>query len=236
MKYAFAIIEDEETDYETLKGILIRYAAQCNDTLEVFRFSSFESFLFQQKERKYDLIFMDIMMNGINGLDGARKLRENGDDTALVFVTTMSRMAAMGYEVDALDFIIKPIEYPSFSLKMNRIMRKIKKENDRKITIKKKDGFLTIDEKDIIYVEVRNHLLVYHTVNGYHSTYGSMKNAVSQLSKSNFFKCNSCYLVNMSYVTGIKGYSLFVRGEELLISHPQKPKFLKAYQTYIQGE
>lgn len=54
------------------------------------------------------------------------------------------------------------------------------------------------------------------------------------LSDKMFFKCNSCYLVNMSYINGIKGYSLFINGEELLISHPQKPKFLKAYQSFVQ--
>ena len=175
-------------------------------------------------------------MKGINGLDGAKKLRELGDDTSLIFVTTMARMASMGYEVDALDFMIKPIEYPSFALKMNRIMKKIKKASLKKITIKNKDEVITLDEKDIIYVEIKDHILIYHTLDKNYRTYGSMKNATSLLSEKIFFKCNSCYLVNMSYVEGIKGYSLFVNGEELLISHPQKPKFLKAYQSFIQGD
>lgn len=236
MKYTFAIIEDEEQDYKTLNDFLVKYSKENGYIFEVFHFVSFESFLFHRLEKKYDLIFMDIMMSGINGLDGAKKLRELGDNTSLIFVTTMARMASMGYEVDALDFMIKPIEYPSFALKLNRIMNKIKKASSKKITIKNKDEIITIDEKDIIYVEIKDHILIYHTTNKNYRTYGSMKNATSLLSKTIFFKCNSCYLVNMSYVTGIKGYSLFVNGEELLISHPQKPKFLKAFQAFIQGD
>ena len=236
MKYTFAIVEDEESDYKILEDFLTKYGLDTKCTFELFHFASFESFLFLRQEKKYDLIFMDIMMKGINGLDGAKKLRELGDDTSLIFVTTMARMASMGYEVDALDFMIKPIEYPSFALKMNRIMKKIKKISSKKITIKNKDEVIALDEKDIIYVEIKDHILIYHTLDKNYRTYGSMKNATSLLSEKIFFKCNSCYLVNMSYVEGIKGYSLFVNGEELLISHPQKPKFLKAYQSFIQGD
>lgn len=234
MKYNFAIVEDEESDYKSIIDFLEKHSKDSDYSFEAFHFSSFESFLFARKDRKYDLIFMDIMMNGINGFDGAKKLRELQDDTPLVFVTTVARMASNGYEVDALSFMIKPLEYPSFALKMNRIISKIRKTSSQKITIKNKDEIVTIDEKDIIYVEVKDHVLIYHTANETYRTYGSMKNAMTVLSDKMFFKCNSCYLVNMSYINGIKGYSLFINGEELLISHPQKPKFLKAYQSFVQ--
>ena len=234
MIYKFAIIEDDENDYLKLKEYLNRYSKEKNHSFEIDWYKSIDSFFFNNA-KIYSLIFMDIMMPGMNGLDGAKELRKRNDNTPLVFVTTMARMACMGYEVDALDFIIKPLEYPSFYLKMERVLRKIKNIDSKRITIKSKNEIITLNENDILYVEVKDHTLIYHTTDKDYSVYGSMRNAVSLLSEKLFYKCNSCYLVNFSKIDCIKGYSVFINGNELLISHPQKSKFIKAFQIYIEG-
>lgn len=231
-----AIVEDDEKDALSLGDCLKRYANEKNLCIEISRFKTADAFLFDYK-KNFDLIFMDIMMPGTNGMESAKRLREIDQDTILIFVTTIARMAIQGYEVGALDFVIKPIEYPSFSLKLDRAFSKIKKDSGKTIAIKTKDGFETVKEDDIIFVEVSNHKVIYHLLSKNIETYSSLKSVQVELSDKKFYKTNNCYLVNMAYITKVDGYDLILNDKiNLPISHPKRAEFIKTYHRFIMGE
>lgn len=234
--HKIAIVEDDDKDAKVLTDFLDCYSKENNIPLDVSRFKNADSFLFDY-QKKYDIIFMDIMMPGTNGMESARKLREVDNDTILIFVTTVARMAIHGYEVGALDFVLKPLEYPSFSLKLSRAFSKIKKTNSKVISLKTTDGLQTINEADILYVEVCNHILIYHLLDKDIEMYGSLKRAQEELSSRDFFKTNNCFLVNMNYVTRIDGYELTLNDKiNLAISHPKRSEFVKAYHSFLTGD
>ena len=87
--------------------------------------------------------------------------------------------------------------------------------------------------KDIYYVEVNNHSLIYHTANGNIISSGTLKQALNELGKYHFAQCNNCYLVNLAYVMEVNGYEVMVKGENLLISHPRKKAFLQELSRYL---
>ncbi len=80
-----------------------------------------------------DLVFMDIDLPGINGMEAAEMLRESDTTTPLIFVTNLAQYAVRGYQVDALDFMVKPIAYGDFSMRMDRAMRAVKKNAGRTV-------------------------------------------------------------------------------------------------------
>lgn len=231
-----AIVEDDENDASILKGFLERYSKEKNIFFDIERFKTADAFLFNY-QNKFDVIFMDIMMPGTNGMDSARKLREIDEDTILIFVTTIARMAIQGYEVGAMDFILKPLEFPSFSMKMDRAFSKVSAISQNTIPIKTKEGIVTLKEEEVYYVEVSNHKLIYHRKDKRVETYGSLKAAQDLLSKKLFYKINNCFLVNMSHISKIDKYELYLDNDEsLAISHPKRAEFIKAYQRFLIGE
>ena len=230
-----AIVEDEESEYLSIKGQLDKFTEECGGKykFECVHFCDAVVFL-QNYKPVYDIIFMDIALPGMNGFNASKKLREIDPSVLLIFVTNMSRFAVSGYEVGAFDFVVKPVKYGAFRLKLLRALQNLEANGDKKITIPSPEGMRVIPISTIKYVEVMNHDLIYHTKNGDVKSYGSLKKAESMLPSNGFARCNSCYLVNLKYVTGVKDYSVFVAGEEIAISHAKKKDFLGAIAEYLE--
>ena len=104
----------------------------------------------------YQIVFMDIMMPMLDGMQAARLLRQKDNKVALVFVTTMRQYAVQGYEVDACDFLVKPVTYPEFALKFTRILTKVPQpDTGREVFLKTENSFVRLSSRDILYVESR---------------------------------------------------------------------------------
>lgn len=182
----------------------------------------------------FDIVFMDIELPDGNGMDVVRRLRENGNDAAVVFVTNLARYAVGGYEVDAVDFIVKPVNYVTFKPKFKRILQKLKRGGGTRIEIKDKQGVRYIYSDDVEYIEVMNHTLVYH-LNGGQTVKctGILKNVTDLLRDEPFALCNRCFAVNLKYVRGFDNASVKVGDGELAISQPKRKEFLRAVTLYF---
>ncbi len=227
-----AIVEDEQAEAQVLSENLLRYGTENNIEFEFTYFKNAVIFLSGYKPI-YDIVFMDIEMPHLNGMEAAAKFREIDDVTMLIFVTNVAHMAAHGYEVDAFDYIIKPVNYSSLSLKLGRVCRRLGSINDKKIILSSAGTRICLSANDITYVEVADHKLIYHTQEESYESYGTMKKAIEQLGNDNFSLCNNCYLVNLRYVKKIEKYTAFVGNDELMISHPRKKSFMDALNKYI---
>ena len=106
--YKFAIVEDNEAAAEKLAGFLERYANENNEVFEIIKFHDALDFL-DGYRTVYDAVFMDIEMPGIDGMEAAHRLRRLDQKVILVFVTNMASYAVKGYEVNATDYIVKPV-------------------------------------------------------------------------------------------------------------------------------
>ena len=229
-----AIVEDDKGASEKLKELLDQFGREKGEDFQYFVFTSAEVFLTNYKAF-YDVVFMDIELPGLNGMEAARKLRALDKDVVLVFVTNMAQFAVGGYEVGAFDFILKPITYARFYLKFVRIMQKIRTSDETQIVIKGKQFTRCVSASTIKYVEVQNHALIYHTTDGDIIGGGSMKEAARLLADKNFALCNQSYLVNLKYVREFSKTSVLVGEDWLLISRPKKQEFMNAVQSYLNG-
>ncbi len=120
-----AIVEDEADERNKLSGFLKRYSEENHVDFRVSEFGDAEEFL-TGYSAAYDMVFMDIQMPFMDGMTAAERLRKVDPSVVLVFVTNMSNLAVRGYSVDASDFVVKPVTYPSFSAMMTKSIRSVR--------------------------------------------------------------------------------------------------------------
>ena len=217
--HLIALIEDSPAEAELIQEYCKRFSAENSVNIDVKWFPKGETFL-RDYQPIYDLVLMDINLPALNGMDTAARLRRLDSSVALIFITSMARYAIRGYEVEAMDFLLKPVSYPMFSARIQRALRKSSQEQPQTLLINMSDGVYRIASTRIKYVEVTDHYLVYHTTEGNLNTYGKLKDVEEKLDKTQFIRCNRCYLVNLAYVRAIRGNTLVVDGDELQISRP----------------
>ena len=229
-----AIVEDDIKEQERISSYIDKLEEEMQTKMLVKIFSNGEKILFDFNYGSYDLIFMDIELSSkINGIETCREIRKIDDQVMLIFITSLAQYAIEGYKVNASDYIVKPINYENFSKHVGNVIEKIKSKNLDKIIITS-DGVKIVQLiKDICYVEVNNHQLIFHTTKEEIKSYGALKDIKETLFKHGFSLCNSCFLVNLDYVEKIDGYNVYVNGEELLISHPKRKTFLKELNLHL---
>lgn len=234
-----AIVDDEKSIAEALKLLLASYAKERGIEINADWFSDPVQFLTQYTNR-YDLVLLDIDMPGMNGMDAARKLREVDDTVSLIFVTNMRQYAINGYEVNADDFMVKPVSYFDLAIKLDRIRKKDLRQDRDVVSVKDEGVVKFIAVKTIRYVEVLKHRLIYHTTERDFEVRGTLKKLEPLLIKNHFSKCNNYCLVNLRYVVGINGFSVFVsygknsdKTDEVAISHPRKKEFVIELNRYL---
>lgn len=227
-----AIVEDEEKAYKTLEGYLLQFAKENDIRFEISYFP--DSYSYLEEEQVYDLILLDIEMPGMNGMELAKKIRQKDENTVLIFITNMIQYAIKGYEVNALDYVLKPINYSRFTSLMKRTMRLLDRNMNDELVLKTTGGMAKIYLSSIYYLEISDHLLIYHTQQGDFEVWQSLSGAEEMLPKDSFVRCNHSTIVNLKYVEGTDKDVILMKGDKKIsISHSKKKTFLTALNTYL---
>ena len=169
----------------------------------------------------------------MNGLDVARKIRMKDPFVTIIFITSLRQYVLRGYEVNALDYIIKPIDYSSFMIKIQKAIDISSKFTERKVKFKVGLEYRVLDIMDILYIEVIGSDLQVVTSTGSFKTKGPLYVVAEQLGDTHFAMCNSCYLVNMNYVEKFDRENLTVAGHDLLFSRSKRKEFLEKLDSYL---
>lgn len=229
-----AVVDDELKERNILIQYFRKLQSELREEVEVYAFSSGDELL-KDYDSSYDLICLDIDMKGKDGIRTAKEIRKKDEGVVIIFITNMAQMAIRGYEVQALDFVLKPVNYYSFAMKMKTALNIISNKKSKSIIISTSDGIYKISTNDLLYIEVKGHYLYYHTLAGVFCQKAAMKDLEDKLSGLSFKRCNNCYLVNLKYVDCVRKDDLKIREEWLKISRPRKKEFLKALANYMGG-
>ena len=232
--YHIAIVEDEKEFREQLKEYLQQYGVENQIEFQITEFADGAEIV-ENYKNEYDVILLDIEMPKLNGMDAAELIREKDEDVILMFITNMAQYAIHGYSVGALDFVMKPITYYTFSMKMKRALKRAQKKEQKPLILNLSDGIKTLEIKQIYYVEVQNRMLHYHTDEGEIIVRGTLQSAENILKPYPFAKCNHWYLVNLMHVTAVRKNTAIVGPYELEISRRNRGAFLEALAEYMGG-
>lgn len=230
-----AIVEDNPKFLHQIQSYLERFQSESDNRFDMEAFSDGESFLATNYSR-FDVVFLDIILPGKNGMEIAQTIRKTDNHQVLVFITNMVQYAVKGYSVNALDYILKPITYPSFSLTLQKVVSALQQLTDYKITITMPDGIRRLPASSIYYLEINKHNLTFCTTEGTFTIRGSLKKLEEALSGKGFAKCNKCYLVNLRHVTAVTKTDVTINGTPLQMSRRSYPIFIEALTSYIGKE
>lgn len=232
MAIRVAIVEDERQASDLLKEYILRFEKENAVAFSVTQYADAVGLL-EQYTPVFDIIFMDIQMPYMNGMDAARRLRILDQKVLLIFTTSLAQYAVEGYDVDALSYLVKPYGYFEFSMKLSKAMQRVPKVASDIIVLNTKAGSVRLSASEILYVGIRGHKTDYHTASGIYSHYSTLKIVEEKLPRETFARCNSCYLVNLFYVRRIEENTCVLSdGTALSVSHPKKQQFLSAWNAY----
>ena len=228
------IVEDDlQTRRQTL-SFFRRYQAKTGIDIDIEEFSDGVD-LVENYRPRYDIIFLDIEMRQMNGMAAAERIRRVDQNVLLVFLTNMSSYAVQSYAVQASDYILKPLTYDVFEMKLRELVRRVDAGRVHDFVITENDGMYRFSTDRLLYVEVRNHRLIYHLDGRDIETWGSLKAAEDQLNTKGFARCNNCYLVNLRHVQRVDGNDVLVGNVRLQISRNKRKDFLRAISEYLGG-
>ena len=229
-----AIVDDEQIERNKLQEYIKKFSEETGTTLDIYSFSSGDQLL-QDYRLVYDIIMFDIEMSGTNGMDTAKQIRKIDKRVTILFITNLAQYAIEGYDVEAIDYILKPVTYLDFAMKMRRAFRKVSQKEDNTILVETVEGVKTFRLSEIYYLEVLAHYLIYHTKSGDFKLRGSLKDAEAQMIPYNFFRIHKCYIVNFKYITAVKSKEIIIDDIPLPLGRAYKETFMQEYMRYIKG-
>lgn len=230
-KISIAVCDDEKVFREQIQEMIAQYLQAHDIAYEITLFEDGTYLYENQVADRYDIFFLDIQMNEINGMDLAWKLREQNQSAEIVFITVMKEYAFEGYEVEAFRYILKN----DIKQLLPSCLESYLKKRGRKKKIKGTftDGSEELDYDDLIYVESQLRTLCFYTKEGELYQKRKLSDLEKELGDSKeFVRCHQSFLINLGYVKMIKNYVAYLKND---IQIPiAKPKFRDVKQKYLE--
>ena len=227
-----AIVEDEQLYADQLAEYMDRFMKETGEQIRLTFFRDGEDIAVSYTP-EYDIILMDIQMQFMDGMTAAEKIRALDRKVIIMFITNMMQYAIRGYQVDALDYVVKPVSYFSFAQKLQRAINRLPKDDVHAVTVNSAAGVYRIIAEDIYYIESEGHNLIFHTKGGDYRERGKMQEREEELAPVGFFRSNKGYLVNLDAVDGVQDGCCLVHGQKLLIARARKNEFLTALAQHM---
>ncbi len=198
-----ALVEDDENYRREFVDYLHQYEKESGQSFRISVFTDGDE-ITESYKADYDLILMDIAMEFMDGMTAAEEIRKLDSEVVIIFITNMPQYVMKGYSVDALDFVLKPVNYYAFTQRIERAISRMDNRKKSYLFVPIKSGIQKLDVSRLLYVEVQDHNLVYHTKDEQILTRGTLSDVEQKLDPHQFFRCNKCYLVNLEYVDRIQ--------------------------------
>lgn len=232
-----SIIDDEKIQTELLQKYVKSWADNKNITVVTEIFYNADSFEFTwSMNKKYNILLLDIQMYGQNGIELAKKIRLKDDMINIIFVTGLTDYIADGYDVSAINYLVKPIKEDKLHECLNKACLKIPKE-EKAIIINEDGQAYKIKVSDIVFIEAFAHSIEINTFNEKYTTRKNISIMEKELDSNMFIRCHRSYIVGLRYIKKIGNVQLETdNGKAIPISRRQYAKTNMAFIKYFRGD
>lgn len=234
MHLTIAICDDNPGDISILKNFIEDYKTMRQVCMDIDTFSSGEEFLSGLKQKNYDIIFMDIYMTGMSGIETVRTIRNSSPASSSVIFTSTSREHAIeAFGVNAAHYLLKPLTYDAVEEALERCILKFDGHLSKQITLKCSQGDITIPLDNILYIEVFNKVCTIHTAKRSFQTYMTL-NSIFELLDDSFMKAQRSFIVNMHTIKSFYfDHIVLTDGKDIVLSRKNRSDLKKQYQDFL---
>ncbi len=226
-----AICDDEQVIRDEIAGFLQEYFDANNLSFEVDLFSDGESFV--QKNRNYDLVFMDYQLPDGNGIDFAKRVRQENADIFIIFSTSFQEHVFESFTLNTFRYLLKPISKESVFGAMDAFVKVYQTNRKIIINLLAKDRFVDADE--VMYIEADKKYAIVRTTGNTYRSFRSISKYEAEIDNPHFFRTHRSYIVNMKYVSECERKMItLTNGEKILIGPKNYDAFIRSYMNYLK--
>ena len=225
-----AICDDEKPWANEINSLLIEYSHTRRIDVFSFYYDSGTSLI--ESEKKYDIVFMDYQMEGLNGIETARKINRINPDGIIIFVSAYTNVALDAFEVKAYRFIAKPINKEKLFKAVDDYRAEM--DSDNFLIFKTHEGTIRIKISEIVFVEALGNHSIIHTLNTDYEILVNLKTIQNKLPSDKFFRCHKAYITSFAHIKAHDNTVIkYDNGTKVYISRNYLPKLKKAFTDYI---
>lgn len=234
MKIHIAVCDDEVTQTEYLSSLVDKWSLSTGNSVVLKAFASAESFLFEFEENKsFDILLLDIQMNGIDGIELAKRIRSGGSDIQIIFVTGYDKYISKGYDVAALHYLLKPVSFEKLSEVLSRAAENLSKASPS-ILVNAGGENLKLRLSDIFCVEAVGHTLLLTCADGEISVNQSLS-AFKSIIGSDFIYTHRSFIVNLEHISRITKTDVILdNGKAVPVSRRMYDDINKAFIAFYR--
>ena len=198
-----AIVDDIEQDRLRMHQLILGWGKQQSKEINISLFNSGDSLLDNLTFERFSIVLLDLYMNGTNGMDTAREMRRRGYTGQIVFITSSIAYATQGYEVDAANYLLKPVESSDLYQALNHCLARLGGQSAA-ITVTCNRSSISIPLNKIVWIEAQRNALLFHTDGGLIKSYMTLE-ALSKMLEGHeqFLLCCKGVLVNMNRIATV---------------------------------
>lgn len=231
MTLKIAVCDDVASDRQRLMSLIKSEYSYCMCSA----YESGEMLLWDfESGSNFDIIFLDIFMEGISGMETAKRICTANPNVILIFVSSSDDFYREAYDLYAFNYLIKPLEADKLSEVLQRATNKLEKDTENVIRFSFNNSFYTVRYSQLLYLSSEMHVVNFHLISGENlKSYGKIDDFVTKLPEEVFIRCHQSYIVNLKHVTGMTTDEFILGNEKVPISRKYSAQAREKYRVVM---